>query len=86
MATTPMHPDRVVKYRVVPMQGALLMEIRLPLEAPSLTGEQVARLNEHFAIVTKALGAIRDQLAAEVAERGVCPFCGEVLHPEGQGC
>lgn len=77
---------RTVKYRVVPMQGALLMEIRLPLDAQSLTSEQVTRLNDHFAIVTKALGAVRDQLAAEVAERGVCPFCNEVLHPEGQGC
>lgn len=78
--------QRKVKYRVVPMQGALLMEIRLPLDPASLSSAQVGRLTDAFGIVTGELRRIRDELAQEVAERGVCPFCGDVLHPEGQGC
>lgn len=77
---------RRVKYRVVPTQAALLFEVRIPLAFACLAPEQQVRCDDAFAIITRQLGALRDMLAAEVAERGLCPFCNDVLHPEGQGC
>lgn len=75
-----------VKYLVNVMQRAYLLQVRVPLCPAALSQVQVDRLNATFAQAAAAIEATRDALAMELQVTGVCPWCNDLQHPEGQRC
>lgn len=67
-----------VKFRVAPIGKALLVEIRVPLAPLAISENQIDTLNAGFAEACALITRSRDSVAAELAFRGICPWCGEV--------
>ena len=70
-------PHRV-KFRVAPVGRALLVEIRVPLSPLAITPDHIDTINAGLTEACALITLSRDTVAAELAAKGICPWCGEV--------
>lgn len=80
-------PDlTAVKYRVVALERACLVEFRVPISRAALSEEQAGRLDRACETARLHLAAERDAVALELGMQGICAWCNDLRHAEGQRC
>lgn len=75
-----------VKFFVSPMERGYMVGYRLALAPAALSQHQVDRLQATLEQAREAMQATVEDIAIEIGQTGVCPWCNDLAHPEGATC
>lgn len=76
-----------VKYQVAPMMArSIVVQLYVPICYAALQDQHRERLDVACREARDLLESARDHVAAELQISGVCPYCNDPLHPEGERC